>query len=157
MRSQAIYPLLFVFTGLVQSCDNKESIAEEAFRAHVTQESNSTLSVDTFEKTNGRESVVLGTPVYVLEWTSIISTNRSLFKISPNKFNPFYWGNFRTSIERPEQLLGTFRLPYITLGNGAKIKLAGTMTLQKTENGWKPLAPKVETESVVSGLLQNPE
>lgn len=125
------------FTILI-SCgltDDKESKSRNYLEQKVNSDSEGTLKLGSFNKTNGYEQNIMGIEIYVLEWQAEISAQQDIWKGSEGISGYGYWSDFRTMTEEPRQWM--MSTPAKQFNKGTIVQYTGKCALQKTEQGWR--------------------
>lgn len=122
---------------IILSCskDERPEIVRDYINKKVNQESEYSIELMNFNKTNGISKELMGQELYELEFTATVEMLRDIWK----RGNPIegYWNNFYVFLEEPSGwdrfTAGSVR----HLIQGQQLILNGTINLENTENGWR--------------------
>jgi hypothetical protein len=126
-------PLLLIIST---SCnDKKESNVSDFIAQRINSQSQGTIKLSDFKKTNGYEQEMMGMKMYVLEWAADILVQNEIWKVGNNLEG--YWQSFNVTLKKPDywNAYANANMPK-HFGTGASIHLTGDSRLHKTEKGW---------------------
>lgn len=141
----AAWKLLSTIILLTTGCavvEDREQMASDYLGQRVATESGGALILDAFTKTNAYEQNAMGLELYVLEWQGQLTAQQDIRKGGDVFVG--YWQDFDVLAEG-QWSTGSKRFP-----KGAKFGLNGTVTFQKTENGWRAKEYEVNGASLLN-------
>lgn len=121
----------------ISSCskDNKPELAQKYFEQKVNEESNGSINVYRFDKTNGIEKEAMGQKFYELEFTAWVQVIKEGWKAGNSLEG--HWNNFSMMAKAPQGWDKFLAGDATHLYRGQCYEFTGSLNLEKTENGWR--------------------
>jgi hypothetical protein len=143
----AIVLLSGVFAVSCGLNDNREALARQYLQQRISTESAGTISLDSLKKTNGYDQTVLGTKMYVLEWTGELLLKREVWKAGNALVG--YWTTFGVMTREPSPLERLGMAGFQFLDKSTRVRLAGVCQFRSTDNGWRVEECEVKGSQVI--------
>jgi len=135
--------LSFKLTLALASCSSgpTDNQGRKTLSDTVAQQSRGALAVTTFTKTNGVRREVAGQAIYTLEYSAVLRFSRNAWK-GGNAFEGAF-GNFGVADDRPGGF-GAMGKEWKLYYTGDEVEIHGQITLERTDNGWRPTETSVK-------------
>ena len=125
--------LLFMFTFWGCSKSSKAPDGRKSIESIITEQSNGSIELIKFEKTNGVKST-FGKEYYELEYSALIEFQAECWQV--DGYADFVVFNSEKKARRSLIATDFGRVPK-HYNKGDQITTTGVMTFEKTENGWR--------------------
>jgi len=130
--------LFIVLTIALSSCNSlpSEHDAKSAIKEKIMSESNNTIELLEFSKTDAVKKEFLGQSVYQMSYSGEIKFVEECWKAKDPKGR--FFDDFYVTQEKPTGILFNPINPARRFPKGSTFEINGVVTFFNTENGWSP-------------------
>lgn len=138
-RLQGIAVILLTSVFALDACTPKptESSGRQVVEHLIAKQSSGTIRLDSFAKTNGQQTELLGVKVYLMYYQAEIEFNNDSWwggMTGPSTTEPFAAIPYRPSSGAPYNVLDTLLKTKVRRGD--KKTITGVLRFEQSERGW---------------------